>query len=264
MGNVINKRTIAFAALFLASSLVSAAPAINFASASFTPGAGWPGFNAAQVDNTSFAGIAISGFTYTTPTTYRQDQGYLWLRNNAGDHGLGYCSEGSNCGPTDTTGGGDYNEISNLNKQEILRLTLPTGKVWTDVQVSSLDDGGTNGDETGTFYWSNSATPNLQDNSTSLINFSHDGLGWNGSTVEGSIFSYLVAHGFDVHAKYLFFRSGEYDGSGLSTNGTNNDYLVWGVNVAAPIPEPETYAMLLAGLGLLGFAARRRKLKLAA
>jgi len=30
------------------------------------------------------------------------------------------------------------------------------------------------------------------------------------------------------------------------------------------IPEPETYAMLLAGLGLLGFAARRRKLKEAA
>lgn len=30
------------------------------------------------------------------------------------------------------------------------------------------------------------------------------------------------------------------------------------------VPEPETYAMLLAGLGLLGFAARRRKQKLAA
>lgn len=27
----------------------------------------------------------------------------------------------------------------------------------------------------------------------------------------------------------------------------------------APVPEPETYAMLLAGLGLLGFTARRRK-----
>ena len=28
----------------------------------------------------------------------------------------------------------------------------------------------------------------------------------------------------------------------------------------AAIPEPETYAMLLAGLGLLGFIARRRKI----
>ena len=28
---------------------------------------------------------------------------------------------------------------------------------------------------------------------------------------------------------------------------------------AAPVPEPETYAMMLAGLGLLGFIARRRK-----
>lgn len=27
----------------------------------------------------------------------------------------------------------------------------------------------------------------------------------------------------------------------------------------SPVPEPETYAMLLAGLGLLGFAARRRQ-----
>ncbi len=34
--------------------------------------------------------------------------------------------------------------------------------------------------------------------------------------------------------------------------------------ISAPIPEPETYAMLLAGLGLLGVAARRRKLKEAA
>ena len=30
-------------------------------------------------------------------------------------------------------------------------------------------------------------------------------------------------------------------------------------SLAALIPEPETYAMLLAGLGLLGFIARRRK-----
>lgn len=34
--------------------------------------------------------------------------------------------------------------------------------------------------------------------------------------------------------------------------------------VAAPVPEPETYAMMLAGLGMLGFMARRRKLTAAA
>lgn len=29
--------------------------------------------------------------------------------------------------------------------------------------------------------------------------------------------------------------------------------------VASSVPEPETYTMLLAGLGLMGFMARRRK-----
>ncbi|MBK9347843.1 MAG: PEP-CTERM sorting domain-containing protein [Burkholderiales bacterium] len=29
----------------------------------------------------------------------------------------------------------------------------------------------------------------------------------------------------------------------------------------APVPEPETYAMLLAGLGVMGAVARRRKAK---
>jgi hypothetical protein len=34
------------------------------------------------------------------------------------------------------------------------------------------------------------------------------------------------------------------------------------IDVAA-VPEPETYAMMLAGLGLIGFAVRRRKQKAA-
>jgi hypothetical protein len=43
-----------------------------------------------------------------------------------------------------------------------------------------------------------------------------------------------------------------------STSGTSTGDL--NLQVAA-IPEPETYAILLAGLGLLGFVARRRKQK---
>lgn len=37
-----------------------------------------------------------------------------------------------------------------------------------------------------------------------------------------------------------------------------NGVVVDNLAVAAPVPEPETYAMLLAGLGLIGMAARRR------
>lgn len=48
-------------------------------------------------------------------------------------------------------------------------------------------------------------------------------------------------------------------------NNQMNELHAWAVRsgdvaaVAAPIPEPETYAMMLAGLGLIGFVARRRK-----
>jgi hypothetical protein len=37
---------------------------------------------------------------------------------------------------------------------------------------------------------------------------------------------------------------------------------VWRENQIAAVPEPETYAMMLAGLGLLGVVTRRRKQKL--
>lgn len=47
----------------------------------------------------------------------------------------------------------------------------------------------------------------------------------------------------------------------LGTDVTVDGYAIvtYTYDAAAPVPEPETYAMLLAGLGLVGVIARRRK-----
>jgi hypothetical protein len=41
--------------------------------------------------------------------------------------------------------------------------------------------------------------------------------------------------------------------------GTNYDDVSWSAARVTAVPEPETYAMLLAGLGVMGFIARRRR-----
>jgi PEP-CTERM motif len=77
---------------------------------------------------------------------------------------------------------------------------------------------------------------------------------------------------FYTGANTLFSGSSQYNSEfGLSfINGTTSEITgsysvatsVEGVNnvvPAVPVPEPETYAMMLAGLGLLGFVARRKK-----
>jgi hypothetical protein len=47
----------------------------------------------------------------------------------------------------------------------------------------------------------------------------------------------------------------------VSGNMVSNTAASFGgaISMAAPVPEPETYGMMLGGLGLLGFLARRRK-----
>ena len=55
---------------------------------------------------------------------------------------------------------------------------------------------------------------------------------------------------------------GHYTTSGATVNASLISGLIvpWDIAVA-PIPEPETYAMMLAGLSLMGFVARSRKQK---
>ncbi len=77
--------------------------------------------------------------------------------------------------------------------------------------------------------------------------------GWSEHTSIG-----LIGTNVTVGTQTFAYVIGYNDSGGNSVSLGDWDDFVIGVNVAA-IPEPETYAMLLAGLGLMGFVARRRK-----
>ncbi|WP_229421646.1 FxDxF family PEP-CTERM protein [Massilia aquatica] len=85
---------------------------------------------------------------------------------------------------------------------------------------------------------------NLFSNTGSLIT-----AGTRESTGAVDIWS-LRADNLDVGSYYLQVSGKMVSGTGGSFGGTV---------MLAPVPEPETYGMMLAGLGVLGFLARRRK-----
>jgi hypothetical protein len=60
----------------------------------------------------------------------------------------------------------------------------------------------------------------------------------------------------DLSAK---FGSTMYVGFTGGTAGTDADQRITSFSLTSAVPEPETYAMLLAGLGMIGFTARRRQ-----
>ncbi len=71
-------------------------------------------------------------------------------------------------------------------------------------------------------------------------------------TVTGSSFSSGTGNNAESML-YTFVDSLGFDSLTFSTTGVAFEL------AAAPVPEPETYALLLAGLGAMGFLARRRK-----
>jgi hypothetical protein len=57
----------------------------------------------------------------------------------------------------------------------------------------------------------------------------------------------------------LYFQTGSASIAKVEIVGAPSNYFVDNVTFISAVPEPETYAMLLAGLGVVGFAVRRKQ-----
>ena len=272
---------------------VAWATTLNFDFTSLLPSGVTTGYDPGH--SATVNGITASAYYYdNTASTPQWKDADLWIRNEApNDQGLGVCSPGEPyCSPSNTSGGGDSNELSQEAFQEVIVLQRPAGYSWSDLLVSSLDSGGTNGAEAGTIYWS---SDNIADINTFLNNtiagsnsasFSYGTGGPTNNEIDtnGNVLALNNAASFDPNAKYAVFTSGAGSqvGTGMLGGGTtattqtcsqnrwgkwscantttttplNNDYLVSGA-VLNSIPEPGTLALM--GLGLLGIYAGRRK-----
>lgn len=176
------------------------------------------------VINGSFEDKVISNGSWTTASSLTGWTGLptIELRNNV----AGAAFAGSNYVELDTAGNSSM--FQNIATQSGARYTLS---------------------------FAYSARPNTSD--TNDI-----GVYWNdtlvttkgGSNATGShqwqVFNFDVVGGANATSQLKFAALGRSDSLGGSLDA---------VSVTSAVPEPETYAMLLAGFGLMGLFARRRK-----
>lgn len=82
-------------------------------------------------------------------------------------------------------------------------------------------------------------------------------VGTSDDSIVGSPWAFNGSSGSIIHSLSLSAGSYYYVASGIANGAAGGVYTLTSTTV--PVPEPETYALLLGGLGVVGFLARRRR-----
>lgn len=172
-----------------------------------------------------------------------------------------------------STNNNAYNAYLPGNISDRLLATSPTSIAGTALQLTLMNDTGSSFNELAVSYdiYRFRTVSSAEELPGYQVFYSLDGASWRNvaalnptaaqvphdstgsTTMSGTIsFGSAVAANSVVYLRWI-------DDNGIPTSpdqirGLNNVSIM-----AMPVPEPESYAMLLAGLGLIGFAARRRK-----
>ncbi len=151
----------------------------------------------------------------------------------------------------------------NVSQSVVIRMTRGTGEIADEHESFNTLSAGRLGSPPG-------EQENLEPVSLQMPFEETFGLSWEFETevelnMNNNIGQFYAENDFTGTLGFTSLRFYDAEGNDVSSmvNVTFDRPLDF-LSVAAPVPEPETYAMLLAGLGLLGVAARRRKQKEAA
>jgi hypothetical protein len=96
-------------------------------------------------------------------------------------------------------------------------------------------------------------------NATSVYIYTSDSLSFSQSVFAHSSVNFSSAPTLIENGSSVLFKVGTYNSVGSIYDITGLDAVIR--SVTQPVPEPETYAMMLAGLGFLTALARRRRAK---
>lgn len=236
----------------LASTLLVAAVPASAVTMSFTNGTSGTGGTAGNVRTFSINGIAVqaSAFSYNGSSLSQAFLGHF-------SNGLGVtnASEGngslSNSHTVDNVGSQDFillafNQAVNISSGVLRPYAVGTGVADNDAWVSY-------GNLTGAFSTSTTTTSTLP--------------------LTSPIFATLAANGRNVSGNgagnfsTAFNTSGQFGNvwmigaavAGLPNFDANADGFKLGSMEVTAVPEPSTWAMMIAGFGAIGWSARRRR-----